>query len=172
MAFRKGLFQIKLNALKKIEGKRQMRTIKFRGKRLDNGEWVYGHYADYIHPYCGLPSPSIIYPLPDCGNMIIAVDPSTVGQFTGLMDRHGAEIYEGDIITVNGRYPRVVLWDKMSWALMPCEHYHDEHFWVMNLQHPGIDWWEKFADKMEVVGNIHDNPELLNTESNTNNTRQ
>ena len=89
------------------------------------------------------------------------VDPDTVGQFTGLFDKNGKEIYEGDIITVNGRYPRVVLWDKMMWALMPTEYYHDAYFWVMNLQHPGPDWWEEFSDEFEIIGNIHDNPELL-----------
>ena len=142
------------------------RTIKFRGKRLDNGEWVYGHYADYIHPDCGIPSPSIIYLLPGCGNMIVAVDPSTICQFTGLRDCNGKEIYDGDIITVKGNYPRVVLWDKVSWALMPCEYFYDKHFWVMNLQHPGNDWWEELADEMEVIGNMYDNPELLKPNSN------
>ena len=68
------------------------------------------------------------------------------------------EIYEGDIITVNGQYPRVVLWDKMMWALMPTEYYHDKYFWVMNLQHPGPDWWEEYADEFEVIGNKYDNP--------------
>lgn len=138
-----------------------MRQYKFRGKRLDGGGWAYGGYAEYIHPDCGIPSPSIIYPLPDCGNTIVAVDPSTISQFTGLLDRNGKEIYEGDIITVRGDYPRVILWDKVSWAIMPCELYEDKHFWVMNLQHPGNDWWEEFDDEMEVVGNLYDNPSLL-----------
>lgn len=44
---------------------------------------------------------------------------------------------------------------------MPCEHYHDKTFWTMNLQHPGQDWWELFAEEIEVIGNIHDNPGLL-----------
>lgn len=126
------------------------RDIKFRGKRLDNGEWVYGslianEYSIIDHNDDGL---------------LWCVDPESVGQFTGLLDCNGKEIYEGDIITLTGRYPRVVLWDKMSWALMPTEHYHDEVFWVMNLQHPGLDWWEEYEDEFEVIGNIHDNPEL------------
>ncbi|MCM1093765.1 MAG: YopX family protein [Lachnospiraceae bacterium] len=76
------------------------KEIKFRGKRLDNGEWVYGHYSDYIHPDCGIPRPSIIYTLPNCGNMIIAVDPSTVGQFTGLKAEGDEELYKGDIVEI------------------------------------------------------------------------
>ena len=64
------------------------REIKFRGKRLDNGEWRYGSLIQWgedkftIHNLDGS----------------IAVDPSTVGQYTGLKDVYGVEIYEGDIV--------------------------------------------------------------------------
>ncbi len=137
-----------------------MRTIKFRGKRLDNGEWVHGSLAEtHGTPFIGIPT------APDNPVYMMdwhEVDPATVGQFTGRLDKNGKEIYSGDIITVNGRYPRVVLWDKMMWALMPTEYYNDAYFWVMNLQHPGPDWWEEFSDAFEIIGNIHDNPELLN----------
>lgn len=143
-----------------------MRQIKFRGRSLTNGKWVCGDSIKHtenasdngidVLTYIGERVPNAR----KVGAMKwVLVNPATVGQFTGLLDRNGKEIYEGDIITVNGRYPRVILWDKVSWALMPCEHYHDKHFWVMNLQHPENDWWEKFAEEMEVVGNIHDNPE-------------
>lgn len=131
-----------------------MRQIRFRGKRLDNGEWVYG---DLCRPIMQGEETISIW----CDLGIVPVAPGSIGQFTGLFDRNGKEIYEGDITTVRGNYPRVVLWDKVSWALMPCERYHDKHFWVMNLQHPEYDWWKKFADEIVVVGNIYDNPELL-----------
>lgn len=141
-----------------------MRDLKFRGKSLYNEEWVYGDSIygvgmQYSNSYTLLNQQCLPT---DCDSLDrYKVDSSTVSQFTGLTDRHGKEIYEGDIITVNGRYPHVILWDKMSWAIMPCELYNDKHFWVMNLQHPGNDWWEEFSDEMEVIGNIHDNPELL-----------
>lgn len=134
------------------------REIKFRGKRLDNGEWLYGSLLQGE-------AQSVIATIKDNSINVhdcFEVVPETVGQFTGLLDRNGKEIYEGDIITVKGGYPRVVLWDKMMWALMPTEYYHDEVFWVMNLQHPGVDWWEEFADEFEIIGNIYDNPDLLN----------
>ena len=132
-----------------------MRQIKFRAKVKGEDEWLYGSLLTYADGECNI--------ITETGHRIDTwnVDPATVSQFTGLTDRNGKEIYEGDIITVNGKYPRVVLWDKMSWALMPTEYFHDKMFWVMNLQHPGIDWWEEFADKLEVIGNIHDNPELI-----------
>lgn len=147
-----------------------MRTIKFRGKRLKDGKWIFGNLADYsMKVFNTTIEKKIIF-----GNIVsfatdnfgfvvddCAVDPDTIGQFTGLLDKNGKEIYEGDIITVNGLYPRVVLWDKMTWALMPAEYYHDKYFWVMNLQHPDLDWWEQFADEFEIIGNIYDNPELL-----------
>lgn len=136
------------------------RQIKFRGKAKD-GEWWYGSLA-----YFQDSQTAHIIPCGTCKGKdifcdFVEVDADAVGQNTGLIDRFGKEIYEGDIVTIKGNYPRVVLWDKMSWALMPCEHYHDKIFWVMNLQHPGNDWWELFSDEMEVLGNIHDNPEHL-----------
>lgn len=147
------------------------RQIKFRGRTLPN-TWFYGNLVQINDDYRIQFKDSITDA--DSGKAMefyrnVSVDGSTVGQFTGLCDKsQRQEIYEGDIITVNGRYPRVVLWDKMSWALMPCEYYNDKHFWVMNLQHPGSDWWEEFADEMEVIGNMYDNPELMGNEQSKN----
>ncbi|WP_301345918.1 MULTISPECIES: YopX family protein [Muribaculaceae] len=129
-----------------------MKTIKFRAKTTANGHWVYGSLINHGNGLFSISNRK--------SNTWVQED--SIGQFTGLPDRNGKEIYQGDIITVNGRYPRVVLWDKVSWAIIPCELYNDKHFWVMNLQHPGNDWWEEFADEIEVVGNMYDNPELLN----------
>lgn len=142
------------------------REIKFRGKPIHQRSgrcqsWLYGMPTIFRNGHAAIRwqcSDKAKTPEAWKTQSVIL---ETLGQYIGLKDRNGKEIYEGDIITVRGDYPRVVLWDKMSWAIMPCELYNDKHFWVMNLQHPGSDWWEEFADEMEVIGNIYDNPEFI-----------
>ncbi len=129
------------------------RVIEFRGRRIDNNEWVYGDLETrrasgrtFIHTY----NEDGTY------NKQYEVDPDTVGQFTGLLDKNGKEIYEGDIIRIkepNGMYSEA--------ELQFCE----RGYWAINH---GINdrVIAGFVDKkqIEVVGNIHDNPELLNAE--------
>lgn len=120
-----------------------MREILFRGKRVDNGEWVEGYYMDdgYINQ-----------PFTELGGRFddtIEVDPETVGQYTGLTDKNGKKIFEGDICKHISNYSGNTVISVVT--------YTDGHFLALVDEHSGFE----LSEKLEVIGNIHDNPELL-----------
>ena len=139
-----------------------MKEYKFRGKRTDNGEWVYGSFitlkvgekmASFIivdnnavvdHK---LPPMAILFTL---NKDIFMVKPETVGQFTDLHDKNGKEIYKDDIVEfVNVDLPDcVIVYDNGSF--MYRELGEDISLEELRLQFT-----------VEVIGNIHDNPNLL-----------
>lgn len=131
-----------------------MREILFRGKQVDNGEWIKGFLTKSrnIEEKPALLKPCIDYE--EKGVMMSSiVDPSTVGQFTGLADKNGNKIFEGDIlIFYNGEEfsNYEVIWFGNAYkVLMEGE---------MEIQ-DDLDLF--FCEHSEVIGNIHDNPELL-----------
>lgn len=137
-----------------------MREIKYRGKRLDNGEWAYG----YIREIFSELDPNgrfVICPAETFSSDgwedldEVEVDPATVGQYTGLKDKNGKEIYEGDVL-------RWFVNDLISTA--PVE-YRDGAFWMVRDINTGHGVWNDWLrGEYEILGNIHDNPELLKTE--------
>lgn len=123
-----------------------MKEILFRGKRKDNGKWVYGFYALFASNK-GLKHG--IYTGAESGCVIpYAVDPKTIGQFTGLTDKNGKKIFEGDII-VKGFEQYEVQWnaEQVRWGI-----YSDNY---------EVAGFTKFSEPyFEVIGNIHDNLEV------------
>ena len=134
-----------------------MREILFRGKRVDNGEWVEGFYTcfngDEHRIYTG-------YSETDCGDHYpdwFNVLPETVEQFTGLTDKKGDRIFEGDIVDVEYDIQYVgVSADRIGLFVVV---FYDGCF--MKQKKDGGLFHFIPSDKCKVVGNIHDNPELL-----------
>lgn len=141
-----------------------MRTIKFRGKRVDNGEWVYGHYATMnLTETGGVKNTNVIilensfYAAYEWLDDFHEIDKETLGQFTGLVDKNGKEIYEGDILSV---------W-RLGFNKIFEVKWRDEGEpkYILYPQPFNEDWWTCRSDMQmswEVIGNIHDNPELMN----------
>ena len=120
-----------------------MREILFRGKRTNNGEWEFG---DLLHD--GFDYETAIWGKEY--KLVTEVDPSTVGQYTGLTDKNGKRIFEGDIVSYKGRRYTVLYYAPFA-------------MWMLDdrTRHCGTNGMYAQFRECEVIGNIHDNPELL-----------
>ena len=117
----------------------------FKARRLNNGEWVQGYlYGIWEKRY-------ILWGMTNDIPAMIEVNPSTICQCTGLRDENGKLIWENDIIKCRlGK--TIVLWDEAEWKIKK----HDGFIWYKDLY-----YWVISARNAEVIGNIFDNPELL-----------
>lgn len=152
------------------------REILFRGKRLNNGEWVYGYLARFRN-FANEVYTSIIqindYETQECSIQDnTCVIPETVGQYTGLTDKNGKKIFEGDIV----RYGKGIYeWNKKDWefevgiiefkdgAFIINDIYSNDGYNELSCLYHEINCSGKYdsGTLLEVIGNIHDNPELL-----------
>ncbi|MEG1529393.1 MAG: YopX family protein [Clostridia bacterium] len=165
-----------------------MREILFRAKRVDNGEWVEGYYSElpipslgcifkagsdeyiacedtssYIieiitkqHPYFSSANPMQVVEFEK-----YEVDAETVGEFTGLCDKNGKKVFEGDIISSDNNGKFIIKWNNNK-AKFVCG-------FVNKSEDYFGDYYCNLSDKyikqtFNVIGNIHDNPELLEVE--------
>lgn len=132
-----------------------MREILFRGKYINTGEWVIG---DLIRERFGICVQSVTKSGNGCTRIKYLIDPETVGQYIGIQDKNGAKIFEGDIIKI------IDLKDAPHWM-------HDENSVVeYDKDYAGFKPYCEYdsdcgefvrANNTIVIGNIHDNPELL-----------
>lgn len=140
------------------------REIKFRGKDETLKKWLYGDLLQYNDGsvYIGERSKTFTddgYQSPDYSTLL-GIDEETIGQFTGLHDKNGKEIYEGDILMCIGerndnkgrKYYRKVLFDNGAFGMTVPE-YKCISALCNHVVNGKLNW--------EVIGNIYDNPELL-----------
>ena len=126
-----------------------MRKIKFRGKRED-GVWLYG---DLIHMER---ENDFVIMVADWRTKNNEVIPETVGQFTGLTDKNGKEIYEGDVIEDKNGIG-VIMWFQTAWGVASYAHGYDGL-----KSYTAVDsFYSNEAKDWSVIGNLHDTPELL-----------
>ena len=132
-----------------------MREILFRGKRADNGEWVEGHYGvkgketdaeeHFIIKSKTMTTNSLKSQFAE-----VEVDPETVGQFTGLTDKNGTKIFEGDIVDILTENEEIGVVE------------YDDGGFEVKADGFTVDFHSNInGTSSEVIGNIHDNPELV-----------
>lgn len=127
-----------------------MRKILFRGKAFFNGEWAYGSLVKVQDECVIIPEDAVYYGGSDFSDGW-GVDPNTVGQFTGLTDKNGRRIFEGDFIHARHVDDSSLTAGVVNFILgCFCVRYNA-------YNNPAIDTLKEY----EIIDNIHDNPELL-----------
>lgn len=147
-----------------------MREILFRGKRIDSGEWEYGGCVFTENKVCLIYNQTHSIDLQGC-----TVEENSVGQYTGWTDKNGTKVFEGDIVAIPPNMSRkstigVVKFgdyktppygvDKTNRGFYICWYYENEAIEEM-LRRDIVFWFNYSHVEISIIGNIYDNPELL-----------
>ena len=143
-----------------------MREILFRGKRLDNSEWVYGSFCmdalEQFNGLCGVDGFIRLYDKTKGKMQMHEVDRETVGQYTGLTDKNGKRIFEGDIVRILGNQTNED-WKRVDYTALIA--FIDGGFCALDgtIEDHGFRRYglQRMDFSLEIIGNIYDNPELL-----------
>jgi uncharacterized phage protein (TIGR01671 family) len=144
------------------------RTIKFRGKSLNTGEWVYGSLVTEKYENditYAIVTDTSFESVDTCGGDVdlcataFIVDPKTVGQYIGVKDKNNKEIYNGDVTEHVPRFEAMYFVKYLTSGFYLCPNNKDygEYFASLFAGHDG----KNHCRSIEVIGNIHDNPNLL-----------
>lgn len=149
-----------------------MREILFRGKRTDNGIWIYGSLFKRIFTH-------YIFPLPSKTSMT-EVQGDTIGQFTGLNDKNGKKIFEGDVFKFQDEIfesyhtscgTEYNSWETENYGVVGynedygryefVQYKYDNNTVEADLHENKYLEFADFVNELEIIGNIHDNPGLI-----------
>jgi uncharacterized phage protein (TIGR01671 family) len=134
-----------------------MREILFRGKECINEAWIYGGivFEEADDALYGGEDIPLIKPIDDMEREVI---PETVGQYTGLTDKNGVKIFEGDIMVLYAGLirPKIIVIAWSDYCCGWCAKYKDDEYEIPTKS--------EILGRMEIIGNIHDTPELLGWE--------
>ena len=136
-----------------------MREIKFRGRNYD-GIWMYGYLMPTPKPQIHLGNKHLVCACPEkisrVDIVLYEVEENTIGQYTGLKDKNGKEIYEGDKIKENNGKVGYIAFLQQEMGFVIVRRNSDSR-----LGHRNRGNGYELDNSIEVIGNIHDNPELI-----------